>query len=276
MRDARGTFDRERSRDAVFIHGILPRSGTNFLWKLLLLHPDLAGGRAPVYEDRFLEHSDALVGFVETVHSAWDPQWGEFADDIEEQLLGAIGRGLTSFLAASDEKRLVVKNPSVRCLDRFFSLFPTGRIVVLLRDGRSVVQSSIASFGDDLASAARRWAEAAEELNRCLPEFAERSLVVRYEDLVTDLRPELERILDYCDLDRAVFDFDEAERLPVYGSSEFFGSGRTRLHWDPVARDAAFDPLRRWEKWTPQMHEEFWTIAGRQMRDLGYGDGEPA
>jgi hypothetical protein len=50
--------------DPIFIHGVLPRSGTNFLWHLLLLHPDCAPAVLPVYEDLFLEHSDHLVAFA--------------------------------------------------------------------------------------------------------------------------------------------------------------------------------------------------------------------
>src|SRR5215208_2064957 len=51
--------------EPIFIHGILPRSGTNFLWDLLLLHPDLTRAREPVNEDLFLAHSAPLVRFVD-------------------------------------------------------------------------------------------------------------------------------------------------------------------------------------------------------------------
>lgn len=62
-----------RCSDPIFIHGILPRSGTNFLWDLLRLHPDCAPARVPVDEDWFLAHSDHLVHFVDDVGAAWDP-----------------------------------------------------------------------------------------------------------------------------------------------------------------------------------------------------------
>ena len=51
--------------DPIFLHGIQPRSGTNFPWDLLLLHPDCARARQPVNEDLFLDHFDPLVAFVE-------------------------------------------------------------------------------------------------------------------------------------------------------------------------------------------------------------------
>jgi hypothetical protein len=166
----------------------------------------------------------------------------------------------------------VVKNPRVRHLDRFFSLFPTSRLIVLLRDGRSVAQSSVASFGGDIATWARRWAEGADEIAEFSRASGEdsRVLVVRYEDLVTDLRPHLERILDFCGLDRSSFDFERAAQLPVYGSSEAFGPVHAASSYRPVERDETFDPLRRWRDWPSAMHDEFWAIAGAQMRRLGY------
>ena len=42
--------------DPIFIHGILPRSGTIVLWDLLLLHPDCTGVRRPMNEELFIDH----------------------------------------------------------------------------------------------------------------------------------------------------------------------------------------------------------------------------
>src|SRR4026209_2810286 len=95
--------------EPVFIHGILHRSGTNFLFQLLRLHSNVAAGRDPVYEDRFLELSDGLFEFVESVKSVWDPEWG-LPEDMDDRLLACIGDGLVSFLVSEPGKRLVVKN----------------------------------------------------------------------------------------------------------------------------------------------------------------------
>jgi protein-tyrosine sulfotransferase len=267
----------EHPRDPVFIHGVLQRSGTNFLFDLLLAHPDLAGARDPIYEDGFLEHSDDLFRYVDTVRSAWNPEWGEFPEDVDQQLLASIGDGLLSFLTKEPKKRLLVKNPRPDNLGRFFSLFPRGRLVLLLRDGRSVVHSAIKKFNVDLELAAQLWARGADEIAefRDTSEGRSRSVLVRYEDLFSDLRPHLGRIFDFCDLDESSYDFERAANLPVRGSSEFTGSEHDYLHWEPVERDDTFDPLRRWESWSPEMHEEFWAIAGAQMERLGYSQDAP-
>src|SRR4029453_18289993 len=92
--------------DPVFIHGIMPRSGTNYLWDLLCSHPACAPARLPVREDLFLEHSDHLADFVEAVRSAWDPSWGDFSDELINRLYAGLGEGLTSFLWIDRDRRV--------------------------------------------------------------------------------------------------------------------------------------------------------------------------
>jgi hypothetical protein len=77
----------------IFIHGILPRSGTNYLWDLLLLHPDASPPVVPVREDLFLNHSDHLIAFTSAVQSSWDPAWGTFGPDLTARLHHEIGKG---------------------------------------------------------------------------------------------------------------------------------------------------------------------------------------
>jgi hypothetical protein len=268
-----------RAADPIFILGILPRSGTNYLSDLLCLHPACAPARSPVREDLFLEHSDHLVDFVAAVQAAWDPRWGQFPDDLGHQLHRSLGEGLLSFLWVDRDRRLVTKNPSVHHIDRLFTFFPRGRLLILVRDGRSVTQSCMATFGWDFERAARSWAGAADEIQR----FASRHrgqngryLIVRYEDVVADPRGSLAHIFRFLDLDENAFDFSAAAELPIRGSSFYFGPGYDSVHWNPVPRAAEFDPRERWREWTPRMLERFEWIAGEQLRRFGYpGFAEP-
>lgn len=260
--------------DPIFILGILPRSGTNYLWDLLRLHPACAPARPPVREDLFLEHSDHLADFVTSVRASWDPRWGTFPDDIDHQLLESLGNGLLSFLSEDRSRRLLTKSPSVRHIGRFFSFFPTSRLLILVRDGRSVVQSCMRTFGWDLDRGARSWARAADEIRaftRRVPRNrADRFLLVRYEDLIADLGGSLSRILGFLELDERRFDWDAAARLPVRGSSMYLGAGHDSIHWEPVPRGPSFDPLERWRAWNREQHLRFEWIAGEQLRRLGY------
>jgi hypothetical protein len=259
--------------DPIFLLGVTPRSGTNFLWDLLLLHPRCAAARSPIREDLLLEHVDLLLAYTSAVRRSWDPAWGAFADDLPDRFHEALGEGLISFLWVDRERRLLTKSPTVKNVDRFFTFFPRARLLILVRDGRAVVQSCMATFGWDFDTAARRWARAADEIRRFDDRHRHRRLpyrIVRYEDLLDDLQPTLAGILDFLDLDRDAFDFEAAARLPVRGSSVHFGPGRDSVHWEPVEKDATFDPRVRWHRWAPELHQRFDWIAGRQLRHFGY------
>jgi protein-tyrosine sulfotransferase len=238
--------------DPIFILGVMPRSGTNYLWDLICSHPDCAPAREPIHEDLFLQHAHLLEAYIEAVQRAWDPAWGTFADDLPAKLWASLGDGLISFLWVERSRRLVTKSPSVRNLALFFGLFPRARLLILIRDGRSAVQSAMATFNWDFDTAANLWAEGAEEIRQFDRAHRDSGLsyrIVRYEDLVDDVEPVMAELLDFLNLDRDRFDFAAAGGLPVRGSSAFFGPGQAAVNWEPVEKDAAFAPKERWREW---------------------------
>jgi len=269
--------DIERA-DPIFILGIMPRSGTNFLWDLLCLHPDCAAGRSPVREDFFLEASDHLLAYTNAVRAWWDPSWGVIDDDLMNVFHQSLGDGLISFLWVDRRRRLLTKTPSVTHLARFFRFFPRARLIILVRDGRSVAQSAMATFGWDLDRAARHWAKAADQIRSFDSQRrggGERYLIVRYEDLLSDLKGAMLPILRFLELEEDAFDFEAAGVLPVRGSSFYFGAERHSIHWDPVVKGPDFDPRERWRRWTPKMHARFEWLAGEQLRYFEYGSIVP-
>ena len=273
MSDGRGDGLRA---DPIFIHGILPRSGTNFLADLLLLHPDCAPGLDPVREDLFLDRSESLARYVEELEAAWDPRWGPLTG-VRSRLSASLGDGLVAFLRVDRERRLVTKSPSVRHLDRFFTFFPGASLLVLVRDGRSVTESAMRTFGWSFERAAHAWVEAADEIDRFRRAFAGSPTpwrLVRYEDLLEDLDATVLDVLRSVGLDPDAYDFEAARRLPVRGSSFHHGPDRTEVHWDPVPRSEGFAPAERWRGWNRERIDRFEWLAGPQLRAFGYGTGE--
>ncbi len=257
----------------VLVLGISPRSGTNHLEQLLCLHRDCAPGRQPIREDFFLEVADHLLAFGEDVRRRWDPAWGHVDEATMADLYRELGDGLLRFLTVDPQRRLVAKTPSVVNLPHVFTLFPTATVLLLVRDGRAVVESCVRTFGWDFDLATRRWAAAADTIADFLrrrPSPDRQVQLLRYEALVSDPAGAVSRLLESLDLDPAGYDFAAVEHLPVRGSSVHRGSGRHEVHWEPVARDATFDPLRRWQSWDTARHERFAWLAGRQQRALGY------
>lgn len=271
----------------IFILGITPRSGTNFLHDLLVLHPNCQPGLAS--EDFLTAHSDLLVKYVNSVSKTWKPHWKikKYIGQPEQLVLQYLGEGLVSFLNLrvgpdinpedettldqSPVKRLVSKTPSVKNLSNFFALFPGVYLIILVRDGRGVVESSKNTFRWNSEVVTRNWAAAARticEFERQVSSPDCRYLIVRYEDLHQETEKELKRIFSFLDLDPNCYDFKQAANLPLKGSSELHKKGK--VHWNPVERPPDFNPLNRWGHWNQAKRQRFNWIAGKYQVHFGY------
>ena len=83
--------------DAVFILGMLHRTGTNHLADLFGLH-DGVEVLAPIFEDQLVRHSPLLVAYVDAVTRNWTPEWNVPATE-GPALLRSIGDGIVASLA---------------------------------------------------------------------------------------------------------------------------------------------------------------------------------
>jgi hypothetical protein len=267
------------ARDTIFIQGILARSGTNHLHELLIAHPDCCStGRLP--ENFFLLFADQLQRYVESVAGRWKPDW-DLDPAAREELLEGLGDGLISFLDRQRQAdprnrgaryRMVARTPHVGNLHLFFKLFPSARLIVLVRDGRDLVESFVRSFKVEYEPVMRKWAEAAQtiiEFDRAHRGGPFQYTIVRYEDLVSALEPSLRGLLAFLGLDAARYDFTAAAAAPVIGSSTFRG-GAPDVHWDPVPKTADFNPLDRSREWPADRTAQFNSIAGDYLLHFGY------
>jgi protein-tyrosine sulfotransferase len=271
----------------IFVLGILQRSGTNYLNNLLLLHPEI---KSPglVWEDFFLAHGDLLAFYMERVLSSWPHQWVEEvgAEFGSSALLKYIGNSLIDFMEAQYRNRLekgfyplpertpvnlVSATPSVRNLHMFFDVFPNAAPIIIVRDGRALVESGVRSFGWDYDEGMRMWAAGARLIQDFCrnPKHEGKYLLVRYEDLYTRTEQEMGKVLDFLGLDRSRYDFQASQNLGVMGSSELVKTDGS-LHWKSIDKSAGFNPLARASEWSPHLRSRFEWIAGEQMRALGY------
>jgi Sulfotransferase family len=269
------------STDPIFIIGIRSRSGTTYLSHLLRLHPDCCDVPAPIWEDFLLYHADLLARYARSTYSHWH-HWviAEGVEErLEDKLLQGIGDGLISFLTSRIRaRRLVTKMPGVRNLEYFFKLFPHARLLILVRDGRAVVESAVKTSGFKPSSvkyeaAMRSWARGAETILR-FDQATKNSdfkyLIVRYEDIWSDVKGELHKIFDFLNLDVATYDFNAATNLAVRGSSVFRGEEDVVQWKRPVEKTTDFNPMSRWNDWSHALHERFNWIAGEYLEQFGY------
>lgn len=274
----------------IFILGMRPRSGTHFLANLLCLHPDCT--KSAIAEDSLLVNANLLARYVRRLDAQWTLGNGEPLAGYDEVLRHCIGDGLVSFLreiqnrgeaervrkfgkqaaASRVHKRLVTKTPLIDNLEYFFQFFPRAHLLVLVRDGRAVVESSVRSFASDPEWEMRAWAAAADKLAQFETDFHEagaRYLIVRFEDLHSHTEAEMRRILAFLGLNTERYSFAGALNIPVVGSSTF-KRPPGNVRWLPVKKTPDFDPLARASEWTRATHERFNWIAGHQLVRLGY------
>lgn len=259
---------------SILLLGISHRSGTSFVSHLMELHPDCAV--SPISEDFIISESNDLVRFARRVSRRWKPFWKE-RRPAEDVICEFLGRGLLALLRSrttnGGKRRLFTKTPDVRNLPLVRKIFPGCKLLIIVRDGRSVTESLARGMRLSFESAMRRWAGGARRIQDFLHETGHplpEHLVVRYEDLVTDLRKEMRRIFGFVGLDHRKYNFREAARLPVFGSSFFQGGRPGALHWNPVAKTPDFRPLERWEHWGRARHMRFNWVAGRYLELFGY------
>jgi len=169
-------------------------------------------------------------------------------------------------------RRMVTKTPRVDNLNHFFTLFPNAYLLILVRDGRSVIESGVKTFKWHREWAIRKWAQGAQTILDFDSKNADsifKYRIVRYEDLWSNLEEELRHILVFLDLDPGKYDFEEARQLPVRGSSTIRDQG-DGVHWAPVEKRSDFDPMSRWRHWSRARHERFNWVAGRYLERFGY------
>jgi protein-tyrosine sulfotransferase len=270
----------------IFVLAPQPRSGTNMLSHLLSAHPSI--DRSPVFEDFIGVNACELVDYAENLIGIWGKlaqnerlDWSKYTPD---ELLVDFGRSLLNFVGPPKPGRhLLLKSPTTEGLPNLQRLFPTGHMLILLRDPRSVAESwARANFehGSSVEIVGRRWASRMRTLESWLKlekPALDRARIhfVRFEDLARDPAREYARILEAIGLPLDADSISYAADPPVIGSS--FGSEadtlserRNRPDFAPQRRPDGFDPTVRWRDWSHQTHSRFNRTCGTIMRRWGY------
>jgi hypothetical protein len=264
---------RETAKRVVFLHGVLQRSGTNYLFNLLSHHPDCCSGG--IFEDFLSSASPLLTGYIATLAESWNEEWLEGRkDEVCRRLAGRLGNALLSFLVdGADERRLfLTKTPSTLNLQNCFALFPDARIILVIRDGRDVVSSGMRTFDWEWEFAVRQWTLSARRIQEFLRqnENSRQVLLVHYEDLFQHTQAQLLRILAFLDLDPGRIDWASVEATPVRGSCAYGRDEAAQVDWRPVVRSADFSPLGRYRDWPKRRRQRFQWLAGEVSSEFGY------
>src|SRR5690606_11260515 len=125
-----------------------------------------------------------------------------------------------------DARLILFKVPHTRYLSYFPALFPDDKCIILLRDGKRTIQSTIATwplkpFGKSFADICLEWTYATDTaLDYWMGADKTKTLIDRYEDVMNAPHERVRHMLEFLGLDVARYPFDEIAALPVLGSSE--------------------------------------------------------
>ena len=244
----------------IFLVG-LPRSGTNWLERILSSRPDVVA----IPGETYLFARGIRYLTTQTRHSMPDaPGVGTiYAEEtgFRQALRSLCDRVLQSAAGAVDGSAhfIVERTPlHVFHLDLIGRLYPDARVVHIIRDGRDVARSMLnQDWGPrTVQAAASDWVAGIRAARSAAPLF-HRYVEVRYEDLLADPAsriPELYRSLDLPD-DPAVLDGALAAAAVAFNI-------------DPADPRIGRDKWR--DSWTDDQGRAFDDIAGPLLSELGY------
>lgn len=255
---------------AVMIHGVSSRSGTVYTGELLSLHPDLFSYPNEMWETPFLELTGDILNLNKKFLKAYRKNAGKLGDSDFLPIFGSSFLAYLHHFAPSD-KRLLVKRPKMDYLSHFFKMFPFENILLLIRDGRDVVDSTVRSWAKtNFPKACTRWNNGAKMILSFYRENNKQGGIyyTKYEDIFQN--PE-RFVKDACrcfNLDEDKYPFGEINSIPLKGSS--FNKKNGRVSWEATDKGKNFKPIGRWKDWSSKEKEIFKSIAGQSLLEAGY------
>jgi protein-tyrosine sulfotransferase len=257
---------------ALIVHGMMPRSGTVYIGELLRLHPSLYAYPYQLWEVPFLQLAGEVLELQERFFSIYEQNRGKIG---EHDFLPLFGASLISYLhtAVPSGQRILLKVPSVQYLSCFGAMFPGEQLLVLVRDGRDVVHSTLRTWPQlSFTQACRRWNLAARmvlevdrHMSRTRPgQYA----LTRFEDAVNDPLTFVREACRRFGLEENCYPYDRIAEIPLRGSSVVSKKGE--VSWEPVKRPDGFEPIGYWRRWSILKKWIFKRIAGPSLMALGY------
>jgi protein-tyrosine sulfotransferase len=196
----------------------------------------------------------------------------------EDDFLPLFGASLIAYLHSfvSEGKRVLVKIPDVQYLSYFYTVFPNEDILLLLRDGRDVVSSTMRTWPDkSFSNVCRQW----DLSTKAMLEFRDKNKEIpsgfwmtRYEDVVRDPANFARIACEKFQLNQENFPFEKIKNISVRGSSSIKSEGK--VTWNASEKPKGFNPVGRWQNWSKRRKKTFKDIAGETLIAAGYTDNQ--
>jgi hypothetical protein len=254
----------------IFIIGINPRSGTNYLYNLLGTHPDCVFSNH-FGEDFILSGAHKYLDFIETVTHKWRSDWNNNKADFKSAMESGILRYLDP--VGSPARYMISKTPDPSFANLFLQIFSKGYLILITRNGQDLVESFTQTFNSRFEDSVRGWVRGARWIDKIIGNEtmmkSGRVILIRYEDLYQKNEEVMSKLLEFLHLDKSKYDFERSRNFDVIGSSVYTGNSGV-VTWDPIPKNDTFNPIKRFEHWGILKHYRFNWLAGRYSKEFGY------
>jgi len=270
-------YEYDRQSPLIFIGGV-PRSGTTLMRAMLDAHQDVRCGEETRVVPRLLQmRSHWMKSQKESLRLEEAGLTGEVLDSaISSFILEVVARH------AEPAPRLCNKDPfTLKSGTYLHQLFPNGKFIFMVRDGRATVHSIITRkvtiTGFDLKSyrqCLQKWNSAITAMNeQCKELGSERCLPVYYEQLVLHPEKWLRKILSFLDLPWNDAVMHHEQQINKKGGVSLSKVERSS---DQVIKPVNLDALSKWVGHIPQdVIDEMGEIAP-MLAHFGYDpEGNP-
>ncbi|MGH2535869.1 MAG: sulfotransferase [Candidatus Promineifilaceae bacterium] len=257
---------------AIFIHGVMPRSGTVYVAELLRRHPGLYANPHQLWEFPGLLLAADIPRLQDKFLLSYKPNVGKLQ---EGDFLTLFGAGMMAYLhqPAPAGTRLLVKLASVQYLNHFSVMFPHEQLLILMRDGRDLVHSTLRTWpGLNFVQVTLRWDRSARAALKVAQALDGRAgpghWLARFEDALADPAGFVRAACHHFGLDEGCYPFEEIDNIRVIGSSKL--GQKAKFAWRHLKKPEEFRPTRYWEDWSSRRKLLFKFFAGQSLIDLGY------
>ena len=270
MHDIAYSIRGENYRPAIIVHGVMPRSGTNFVSDLFKLHDDVSHHPHRLWEFPLL-HTAKSIDIAQRDFLRTYKRNSEVLT--RHEFMSVLVSGYMRYLQslAGEHKTILLKVPHAEYLYLFHALLPRDHLIVVLRDGRDCIASYESTFGHGLlkpgfSELCKKWSYStmsalAYESHRA--SSPGQVVLVRYEEANADPVATMHDVIDRLELNADNYAFSEAETIPVRGSSAIRASGG--VDWKPREKPADFQPKGRWHGWSDAKKKRFKRDAGSAL-----------
>lgn len=150
-------------------------------------------------------------------------------------------------------------------LEMFLDVFPDAQFIHIYRDGCDVVHSHLTRQFTDLSGAAKRWRWAIRQTRRFTQAHPDKTIEIRYEDLVTDPEPTVKAICAFLNINF------EPEMLASEQVAQKLGDVPMLSHHQQVAKPINVNNIGKGRrKFTKEENEVLQNIIGQELEKLGY------